>query len=91
MINLFDLILKPLTEHLKSNKKDNTEFLKICKRNVKDDTVLVTFWVCRLYTNIPHEYRLRPIEYFVFNYRKIINPRFTTSLILEAASFTFMG
>ena len=48
---------------------------------------MVTFDVCSLYTNIPHEFGLRAIEYFASYYRQIINPRFTTQFILEAASF----
>ena len=48
---------------------------------------MVTFDVCSLNTNIPHEFGLRAIEYFVSNYRQIINPRFTTQFVLEAASF----
>ena len=83
--NFLDLILKPLTKHVKSNIKDNIEFLKTCERNVTNGTVLITFDVCSLYTNIPHE--IRAIEYFVSNYRQSINPRFTTQLILKAASF----
>ena len=87
MSNFLDLILKPLTKDLKSNIKDNIEFLKTCNRNVTYDAVLVTFGVCSLYTNIPHEFGLRTIEYFVSNYRQSINPRFTTQFVLEAASF----
>ena len=49
--------------------------------------MLVTFNVCSLYTNIPHEFILRAIEYLVSNYRQSINPRFTTQFILKAASF----
>ena len=49
--------------------------------------MLVTFHVCSLYTNIPHEFILRAIEYLVSNYRQSINPRFTTQFILKAASF----
>ena len=52
---MLDLILKPLTRHIKSNIKDNMELLKRCKQNVKDDTVWVTFDVCCLYNNISHE------------------------------------
>ena len=85
--NFFDLILKSLTKHVKSNIKDNIEFLKTCKRNVTDDTDLVTVDVCSLNTNIPHDFGLRAIEYFVFYYRQSINPRFTTEFILEVASF----
>ena len=85
--NFLDLILKPLTKHVRSNIKDNIEYLKTCKRNVTDDTVLVTFDVCSLYTNIPHEFGLKAIEYFVSYYRQSINPRLKTQIILEAASF----
>ena len=85
--NFLDLILKPLTKHVRSNIKDNIEYLKTCKRNVTDDTVLVTFDVCSLYTNIPHEFGLKAIEYSVSNNRQSIYPRFTTQVIVEAASF----
>ena len=67
--NFLDLILKPLTKHVKSIIKDNIEFLKTCKRSVMDGTVLVTFDVCSLYTNIPYEFGLRAIKYFVSYYR----------------------
>ena len=85
--NFLELILKPLSKHVKSNIKDNIEFMKTFKRSVTDDTVVVTFDVCSLYTYSPHEFRLRAIEYFVSNYRRSINPRFTTQFILEAVSF----
>ena len=48
---------------------------------------MVTFDVCSLNTNIPHEFGLRAIEYFVSKYRQSVNPRFTTQSVLEAASF----
>ena len=59
--NFLNLILKPLSKHVKNNIKDNIKFLKTCKRNVTDETVLVTFDVCNLYTNISHEFGLRGI------------------------------
>ena len=67
--NFLDLFLKPLTKHVENNIRDNIEFLKTRKRNVTDDTVLVTFDVCSLYSNIPHESGLGAIEYSVSNYR----------------------
>ena len=60
--NFLDLILKLLTKHVKSNIKDDIEFLKTCKRNVTDDTVLVTLDVCSLHTNIPNGFGLRAKE-----------------------------
>ena len=77
-IRLSNLILKPLTKHVKSSTKNYIELLKTCKPTVTDDTVLLTFDVCSLYSIIPHEFGLRAIEYFVPNYRQSINPRFKT-------------
>ena len=85
--NFLELLLIPLTNHVKRNLKHNIELLKTCKRNVTHDTVLVTFHVRSLYTNIPHEFGLRAIEYFVSNYRQSINLRFTIQFILEAEDF----
>ena len=65
--NFLDQILKPLTKHIKSNIKGNIKFLKSCKQNVTDDTVLVTFDVFSLSTTISHRFRLRAIENFVSN------------------------
>ena len=48
--NFLDLILEPLTKHVKSNIKGDIEFLKTCKQNVTDDTISVNFDVCSLYT-----------------------------------------
>ena len=87
MSTFLDLILKSLTKHFRNNIKDNLEFLKTCKQNVTDDTALVTFDVCSLYTNIPYEFGLRAIKYFVSNYRQIKNLSFTTQFILEATYF----
>ena len=85
--NFLDLILKSLTKHVKSNIKDNVEFLKTCKQNVKNYRALVTFDVCSLYTNILHEFGLSAIEHFVSYYGQSINQRFTTQFIFEAAGF----
>ena len=82
-----DQIFKPLTKHVKSNIKGIIELLKTCKQNVTGGTVLLTLDVCSLYTNIPHKFGVRAIEYFVCNCRQSINPRFTTQFILETASF----
>ena len=93
--NFLDQILKPLTKHIKSNIKDNIKFLKSCKQNVTDDTVLVSFDVCSLSTSISHKFGLRAIENFVSNdsqskqikRNKYISTSFSTQFILEAASF----
>ena len=51
--NILDL--KSFIKHVKSNIKNNIEFLKTCKRNITDDTLLITFDVFNFLTNILHE------------------------------------
>ena len=84
--NFLDLILKPLTKHVKSNIKDNIEFLKhVSEMSQMTQSCLLSMYA--VYTPIPHEFGLRAIKYFVSNHRQSINPRFTTQFVLEAASF----
>ena len=52
--NLIDILLKPFLLHVKSYVKDNLDFLSKCSRENYEDTLLVTFDVVNLYTNIPH-------------------------------------
>ena len=61
--NLVDILLKPFLIHIKSYIKDNLHFLAKCSRENKWDTILTTFDVWGLYSNIPHEYGLGAIEY----------------------------
>ena len=61
--NLVDILLKPFLIHIKSYIKDNLHFLAKCSRENKWDTILTTFDVWGLHSNIPHEYGLKAIEY----------------------------
>jgi len=61
--NLLDKILKPLLTHIKSHIKDNLNFLKECSRVNNTNTMLTTFDIVSLYTNIPHEFGLEALKY----------------------------
>ena len=61
--NLVDIFLKQFLIHIKSYIKDNLDFLAKCSRENKWDTILTTFDVVELYSNIPDEYGLEAIEY----------------------------
>ena len=79
-----EILLWPLLPKIKSHVKDDFDFLKKCKRNLTKNSKLVSFDVTRLYTNIPHDVRLKAIEYWLDKYPELIHSRFNKSDILEA-------
>ena len=87
--NLLDKILKPLLIHVKSHIKDNLNFLKECSRVNNANTILATFDIVSLYTNIPHEFGLEALKYWVENHPNSIHSRFSKEFILEATRICF--
>ena len=82
------MLLKPFLIHIKSYIKDNLDFLAKCSRENKLDTILTTFDVAGLYSNIPHEYGLEAIEYWLDKYPESLHPRFSKEFVLESVKFT---
>ena len=78
------ILLKPLLSKIKCYVKDDFDFLKKCKRNLTENSKLVSFDVTSLYINIPHELELKAIEYWLGEYPESIHYRFNKSFILEA-------
>ena len=85
--NLVDILLKPFLIHIKSYIKDNLDFLAKCSRETKRDTILATFDVVGLYSNIPHEYGLEAIEYWLDKFPESLHPRFSKEFVLESVEF----
>ena len=82
-----DTIIKPLVLHIKSYIEDSIHFLQKCSRTENDKTVLCTFDMKSLYTDIPHEYGLEAINYRLDKHQNSINPRFSKAVILESVEF----
>ena len=82
-----DTIIKPLVLHIKSYIRDSIHFLQKCSRIANDRTVLCTFDVKSLYTNIPHEYGLEAMSYWLNRHQDSLNPRFSKAFILESIEF----
>ena len=78
------ILLKPLLSKIKCYVKDDFDFLKKCKRNLTENSKLVSFDVTSLYINMPHELELKAIEYWLGEYPESIHSRFNKSFILEA-------
>ena len=60
--NLIGILLKPFLLHVTSYVKDNLGFLSKCSRENYEDTLLVTFNMVNLYTNIPHTFGLEALD-----------------------------
>ena len=78
--NLIDILLKPFLIHIKSYIKDNLDFLAKCSRENKWDTILTTFDVVGLYSNIPHEYGLEAFEYWLDKFPESLHQDFLRNL-----------
>ena len=75
--NLIDIILRPLTKHVKSYVRDTTDFLNSLPEHTDKDTTLVSFDVESLYSNIPHALGIEAIE---FNLQLFFLARSSSSL-----------
>ena len=85
--NLVDILLKPVLIYIKSYIKDNLDFLVKCFRENKWDTILTTSGILGLYSNIPHEYDLEAIEYWLDNFPESLHARFSKEFVLESVRF----
>ena len=66
--NLTDIILKPLVSHVTSYIRDSTDFQAKLPTTVPNETLLATFDVVSLYTNIPHDLGLTAVKYWLDKY-----------------------
>ena len=85
--NLVDILLKPFLIYFRSYIKDNLDFLAKCSRENKWDTILTTFDVVGLYSNIPHEYGLEAIKYWLDKFPESLRRRFPKEFVLESVKF----
>ena len=92
--------LQPLVENLPSHLKDDNDFLgKLIELNNKHtlppDTLLVTWDVKSLYTNIPHDGGIEACDYFMRLHNFAKDKRETIvkfiNLVLTCNSLTFQG
>ena len=66
--NLLDILLRPYTEHVKSNLRDTSVFLNNLPDNVPPDTILASFDIEALYSNIPHDLGIEAVQYWLEKY-----------------------
>ena len=63
--------------------RDTTDFLNNIPENVPKDTILVSFDIESIFSNIPHALGLEAVDYWLEKYPETLNPRFTKEFILD--------
>ncbi|CAG2205048.1 unnamed protein product [Mytilus edulis] len=82
--HFIDLIIKHICPLIPSYIKDDMEFLNHIPAIVPEETLLTSFDVTSLYTNIPHDLGITAVKYWIEEKRDEIDSRFETNFILEA-------
>lgn len=85
--NLVDILLKPFIQKVKSYVRDDLDFLNYVPETVPQNTLLVSFDVVNLYTNISHDLGLEAIKSWLSKYPELIHKRFSKDFICESIKF----
>jgi hypothetical protein len=80
---LLDILLKPFLKNVHSYLRDSIDFLNIIPKQVTRETLLVSFDIINLYSNIPHDLGLEALTYWLDKSPELINDRFSKEFILE--------
>ena len=93
---LLDILLKPFLKHVKSYLRDDIDFLNYLPKTVPENTLLISFDIVSLYTNIPHDLGQEAMSFWLDTHPELIPARFSKDfilkgikLILENNNFTF--
>lgn len=82
--HFLDIVLKKLCPLIPSYIRDDMDFLKHVPENVPPNTILTSFDVTSLYTNIPNDLGAIALKYWIEKYRNLIESRFETDFLIKA-------
>lgn len=85
--NLLDILLKPYVNEVQSYIRDTIDFLNSIPEKIHPDSILVSFDVTNLYSNIPHELGLSAITYWIEKCPHLLNTRFSKEFVIESLQF----
>ena len=81
--HLLDIILKPLCPEVPSFVRDDIDFLNHLPKTVDRGSILATFDVVSLYTNIPPDVGEDAVRYWLAKYKGKVDSRFNETFIIE--------
>ena len=76
-------MLKPLCQRVPRFIRDDMDFLNYIPDTVQPDTLIVSFDVTSLYTNIPHNLGIEAVNFWLQTRPEEINGIFPKQFILE--------
>ena len=76
-------MLQPYTKYIKSYVKDTKDFLLKLPHQIPEDSILVSFDVESLYSNIPHDLGLEAIAFWINKYPSEFPSRIINEFVLE--------
>ena len=82
--NLIDILLKSFISKVQSYVRDDIDFLKYILKIVSQNTLLVSFVVVNLNTNISYDLGIKAINSWLSKYPELIYERFSKEFILES-------
>lgn len=85
--NLLDILLQPYAKHIKSYIKDTKDFLQKLPTEIPENSILVSFDVVNLYSNIPHELGLEAIKFWLNKFPEELPNRISKEFILKGIQF----
>ena len=85
--DLIDALLKHFLKHVKRYIIDIIDFLNKYGTNSDGNTVIASFDVLGLYTNIPHTFGIEAVRYFLLKQNEEIHQRLNIPFILESIDF----
>ncbi|XP_045209259.2 uncharacterized protein LOC123561103 [Mercenaria mercenaria] len=89
--NVLDILLRPLTKYVPSYLRDSTDFLNSLPEKITARTILASFDVESLYSNIPHVLGLEALQYWLNLYPEEIPKSFDKEFIMEAAKLILLN
>eukprot|EP00106_Octopus_bimaculoides_P006452 XP_014773894.1 PREDICTED: uncharacterized protein LOC106871769 [Octopus bimaculoides] len=85
--SFLDTLLKPFLKHIKSFIRDDLDMLNHLPKTVNEKTLLVSFDVVNLSSNIPHTLGIEAITFWLDNYTYELSSRIKKELIIEGLRF----
>lgn len=82
--SLLDILLKPYISKVHSYIRDTVDFLNTIPEKINPQSILVSFDVTNLYSNIPHDLGLTAIEHWIDKFPNLLHDRFSKDFVLKS-------
>ena len=79
-----DILLQPFLGKINSYVRDDIQFLNFIPQQTDPNTLLATFDVTSLYSNIPHELGKQAIEYWIKKHPDTLHNRFSEKFVTDS-------